>query len=124
MDNQTQGNLGLESLEPANKQILVVSMFGDLPSLPKLCGAGLAAEEILNTFGYIMTFTTPYDTGPVIKKCSPIHQAEIGLSKTNQGSETQTRKLRLKQDSGFYRDWAFTVFRKKSNRGFKVKTRL
>lgn len=124
MDNQTQGSLGTENLEPANKQILVVSMFENLPSLPKLCGAGLAAEEISNTFGYIMRFTTPSDTGPVIQKCYPIHQAEIGLSKINQGSETQTRKLRLKQDSGFYRDWSFTVFRKKSNRGFKVKTRL
>jgi hypothetical protein len=124
MDNQTQDSLGAESLEPANKQILVVSMFEDLPSLPKLCKAGLPEEEIFNTFGYIMTFTTPFDTGPVIQKCSPIHHSEIGLSKTNQGSETQTRKLRLKQDSGFYKDWAFTVFRKKSNRGFKVKTRL
>jgi hypothetical protein len=99
-------------------------MFQELPSLPKLCAADLAAEEISNTFGYILTFTTPYDTGPVIQKCSPIHKAEIGLSQTNQGSEAQSRKLRLKQDSGFYRDWAFTVFRKKSDRGFKVKTRL
>ena len=109
------------NLDPANKEILVVSMFQDLPNLPKHCKEKLSGSEVLNTFGYILNFSTPYDTGPVvIQKCSPIHWDDFDLVT----SESGRRKLRM-TDSGVEgqtSDWDFSVFKKKSRNGFKINT--